>query len=335
MIVLNDPYTTPDLVVVYLFLVLAVVAWLISAALRSPASAIPAHRRLARAVGKPAGTQNQTQGASVRRRQPKPFLRTLASPQARRTSVVQTLENRLVAAALPIAATDLLAIVTLSGLGLSVLIYWFLLDNVALALGASALISVGGTHLGLRRRSERQAKRLAAQLPEAIDLIVRGVRSGLPVTEAMNTVALELAPPISTAFQNVAASVRIGKTVEQALWSEAHRLQIPEMKFFIISLSIQQETGGNLSDILENLATMIRKREQLRQKIKAMSSEARASAMIIGALPFIMAAVIYAVNPNYISGLVTDPRGWMMIAAGLTSLLIGVAVMVKMIRFEI
>jgi len=100
-------------------------------------------------------------------------------------------------------------------------------------------------------------------------------------------------------------------------------------------MSIQQETGGNLAEILENLSHMVRRREQMRLKVKAMSSEARASAMIIGSLPFIMCAIISFINPGYMNTLFVDPRGWIMIGIGLSSLLIGIFIMAKMVRFEI
>jgi tight adherence protein B len=325
---------TPDLLVLLGSALVAVTAWLLSSVLAAPGGDALRQRRLARAVGG-VDAPPPDRSASVRRRHARPILRPLATRRAASMSVVQRLQARLLAASISIAATDLLAALAAIAIVLAALIYMFLLANVALALGSASLLTLGLTHLILKTRSERQARRFSSQLPEAIDLIVRGVRSGLPVTEAMNTVAAELQPPIATVFQNVASSVRIGKTVEQALWSEANKLPVPEMKFFIISLSIQQETGGNLADILENLSAMIRKREQLRQKIKAMSSEARASAMIIGSLPFIMSVVIYFVNPEYISGLITDHRGWMLIGAALTSLTLGVIVMMKMIRFEI
>lgn len=326
---------TPDLLIMLGSAIVAAAAWIVSMTLAGPTRDGLVQRRLARALGNGVASPPRDKADSVRRRHARPILRPLASGHAARMSAIQRLQERLLAASISIAATDFLAGLVALVLVVTALLYFFLLDNAALTLGSATLFVLGSTHLLLKSRSDRQARRLSSQLPEAIDLIVRGVRSGLPVTEAMNTVALELQPPIATVFRNVASAVRIGKTVEQALWSEASKLPIPEMKFFIISLSIQQETGGNLADILENLANMIRKREQLRQKIKAMSSEARASAMIIGSLPFIMAFVIYMVNPDYISGLVTDTRGWMLIGAASASLLLGVIVMAKMIRFEI
>jgi tight adherence protein B len=105
--------------------------------------------------------------------------------------------------------------------------------------------------------------------------------------------------------------------------------------FFVISLAIQQETGGNLAEILQNLSNLMRRREQLKLKIKAMSSEARASAMIIGSLPFIMFSVIYLIDPDYVMKLFTDPRGWLLLGGGLISLGLGLGIMSKMVRFEI
>ncbi len=112
-------------------------------------------------------------------------------------------------------------------------------------------------------------------------------------------------------------------------------LDTPEFKFFVVSLSIQRETGGNLAETLANLSDILRRRRQMRLKIKAMSSEARASAMILGSLPFLMFGVIYLLNPDYESTLFVDPRGRMMLAAGLAMMALGIAVMRKMVRFEV
>ena len=164
---------------------------------------------------------------------------------------------------------------------------------------------------------------------------MRGIRSGLPASEALRTIADEIQDPVGKEFRDVTDQMRIGVAMDEALWATAKRLAIPEFNFLVISLSIQQETGGNLAEILEKLSDMVRRREQMRLKVKAMSSEARASAMIIGSLPFVMAGVISFVNPEYMSTLFTDPRGWVMIGIGLTSLLIGLGIMAKMIRFDI
>jgi tight adherence protein B len=197
------------------------------------------------------------------------------------------------------------------------------------------VLGVGLPHMVVSGRIARRTKRFIALLPEALDLIVRGIRSGLPASEALRTIADEIQDPVGKEFRDVTDQMRIGVAMDEALWATAKRLAIPEFNFLVISLSIQQETGGNLAEILEKLSDMVRRREQMRLKVKAMSSEARASAMIIGSLPFVMAGVISFVNPEYMSTLFTDPRGWVMIGIGMTSLLIGLGIMAKMIRFDI
>lgn len=213
---------------------------------------------------------------------------------------------------------------------------WLLLDlSLIINLLGGFVIGMGLPYFILNRQIAKRTKKFAALLPEALDLIVRGVRSGLPVAETIKTIAEEIEDPVGPEFQRIGDQMRIGVSMDEAMWQTAKRLQIAEFNFLVISMSIQQETGGNLAEILENLSNMVRRREQMRLKVKAMSSEARASAMIIGSLPFVMCAVISFVNPRYISSLFTDPRGWIMIGIGMTSLLIGLFIMAKMVRFEI
>lgn len=187
----------------------------------------------------------------------------------------------------------------------------------------------------LNGRIARRTKKFLTQFPDAIDLMVRGLKSGLPISETLKAIGEEMADPIGPIFQTMSHNLQVGMTLDDALWSVVQKLQIQEFKFFVISLVIQQETGGNLAEILHNLSHMIRRRHQLKMKIKAMSSEARASAMIIGALPFVMALIIYFVNRDYIMILFTDPRGYLLLAMGGASMLTGILVISKMIRFDI
>ncbi len=129
--------------------------------------------------------------------------------------------------------------------------------------------------------------------------------------------------------------IKIGKTMEGALQETADRLNTPEFSFFCITLAIQRETGGNLAETLSNLADVLRKRAQMKLKIKAMSSESKASAYIVGALPFIIFAMIYSINPKYIGGFFTDDRLIVTGIGGLVWMSIGVFVMAKMVSFEI
>jgi tight adherence protein B len=185
-------------------------------------------------------------------------------------------------------------------------------------------------HLGARR-----LKLFTATFPEAIDLIVRGLRSGLPISESIVTVSKEMADPIGAEFRLIDQGIRFGRSIDEALWDTATRIDTPEFKFFVISISVQRETGGNLAETLDNLSDILRRRRQMKLKVRALSSEARASAYIIGSLPFVMFGILLMVNYGYVMELFTDRRGLMMVGVGLTSMLIGVLVMAKMVRFEI
>jgi tight adherence protein B len=208
-----------------------------------------------------------------------------------------------------------------------------------LSLGVSALSGVAQglmlPHMFVGYLGSRRLKAFTTGFPEAIDLIVRGLRSGLPISESIVTVSKEIADPIGTEFRIVDQSIRLGRSIEEALWDTAQRIDTPEFKFFVISISVQRETGGNLAETLENLSDILRRRRQMKLKVRALSSEARASAYIIGSLPFAMFGILCLVNFDYVMELFRDPRGLVMVAVGLGSMLLGVLVMAKMVRFEI
>ncbi|MEM7041532.1 MAG: type II secretion system F family protein [Pseudomonadota bacterium] len=245
------------------------------------------------------------------------------------------MRQRLERSGWPLKVGDYLLICSGVFLSMTLLLWLIFGYSMIINLLAGFTVGFGLPHIIVGRQIAKRTKRFSNLLPEALDLIVRGVRSGLPVSETMKTIAEEIADPVGFEFKRISDQMRIGVSMEEAMWTTAKRLEIPEFNFLVISMSIQKETGGNLAEILENLSSMVRRREQMRLKVKAMSSEARASAMIIGSLPFIMCALISFINPRYMSTLFVDPRGWIMIGMGLTSLLIGIFIMAKMVRFEI
>lgn len=214
--------------------------------------------------------------------------------------------------------------------------FWFVLRLPLLPTVLTGIvIGIGLPHVVVGFLGMRRIKQFGALFPEAIDLIVRGLKSGLPVTESIKVVGNEIADPVGTEFRLISDSIKFGMTLNQALWSAAPRINTPEFRFFNITLSIQQETGGNLAETLENLSAVIRRRRQMQLKIKAFSSEAKASAYIIGSLPFIMFFLIMMMNYEYAMTLFTDRRGVLMVLGGLCSYGIGIGIMAKMIRFEI
>lgn len=204
-----------------------------------------------------------------------------------------------------------------------------------LSLLLGMFVGIGLPHLVVSKMITRRIKAFNANFPDAIELMVRGLRSGLPITETLSVVAGEVPGPVGFEFRTVSDKMKIGRTMEAALQDTADRLGTPEFQFFVITLAIQRETGGNLAETLSNLSDVLRKRAQMRLKIRAMSSEAKASAMIVGALPFIVFTLVYLLNPNYMGGFFTEQR---LIVAGLGALVwmgIGVAIMAKMVNFEI
>lgn len=206
---------------------------------------------------------------------------------------------------------------------------------VAAAILLGIFIGLFIPHFAVSRMIAMRQKKFTTLFPEAIDLIVRGLKSGLPVTESIFAVGREMDDPVGVEFRKISDDIRLGKTMSDALWSATDRLATQEFKFFVISLSVQQETGGNLAETLSNLSTILRSRQQMRLKIKAMSSEGRASAMIIGALPFIMFGIIMTMNPEYASVLYTDPRAQIASVGSLIWMGIGMFMISKMISFEI
>jgi tight adherence protein B len=165
--------------------------------------------------------------------------------------------------------------------------------------------------------------------------MVRSIKSGLPITEAFVIIGREMPDPLGAEFRQLCDSVRIGQPLDQALNDMAKRTGVQEMKFLNSTLAVQRETGGNLAETLENLDNILRRRRQMRLKVKALSSEARASAMIIGALPFIMAAVLSVADRGYLGILFTDPLGNRFLGGAILSMSTGILVMVKMVRFDI
>ncbi|MHA7819229.1 MAG: type II secretion system F family protein [Erythrobacter sp.] len=222
------------------------------------------------------------------------------------------------------------------GLTLAIAVLIFIQSGAPfLSLGIGALIGLGLPHLVVGFFIGKRTNQFVAKFPDGIELLVRGLRSGLPVTETLGVVAQEIPGPVGTEFKGITERIKIGKTMEDSLQETADRLGIPEFNFFCITLAIQRETGGNLAETLSNLADVLRKRSQMKLKIKAMSSESKASAYIVGSLPFIVFGLIYWINPDYIGGFFYEDR---LIVAGLGGLVwmsIGVFIMAKMVSFEI
>ena len=204
-----------------------------------------------------------------------------------------------------------------------------------LAFVFGSFVALAIPHWVIGKMIKRRLNKFNVNFPDAIELMVRGLRSGLPITETLGIVASEIHGPVGIEFRSVADKMKIGRTMEAALQETADRLGTAEFQFFVITLAIQRETGGNLAETLSNLADVLRKRAQMKLKIRAMSSESKASAMIVGSLPFIVFTLVYIMNPTYMGKFFEDQR---LIVAGLGGMCwmgTGVFIMAKMVNFEI
>ncbi|MBR0778336.1 type II secretion system F family protein [Bradyrhizobium diazoefficiens] len=204
-------------------------------------------------------------------------------------------------------------------------------------LGAAGMAFAGG--LGLPRwalsflKKRREDKFLKA-LPDAVDVIVRGIKAGLPLFESIKVVAADSPEPLRSEFLAIIETQAIGMPLGEACSRLYERMPLPEANFFGIVVSIQQKSGGNLSEALGNLSKVLRDRKKMKEKIQAMSMEAKASAGIIGSLPPIVMFLVYLTTPGYISLLWTHPTGQLMLVGCVVWMAIGIMVMKKMINFD-
>jgi tight adherence protein B len=204
-----------------------------------------------------------------------------------------------------------------------------------LSVGLGVLAGAGLPHLVVGKLITRRIGKFNARFPDAIELLVRGLRSGLPVAETLGVVGQEVPGPVGEEFKAAVERMKIGRTMEDSLQVTADKLGTPEFQFFVITLAIQRETGGNLAETLSNLSDVLRKRAQMKLKIRAMSSESKASAYIVGALPFMVFGMIWWINPDYLAGFFTDDRLIVTGLGGLVWMSIGAFIMAKMVSFEI
>lgn len=209
-------------------------------------------------------------------------------------------------------------------------------------LGTHILVTIGGTVAGAsvpflylwRKKTQRMAE-FHRQLPEALELIARALHSGHAFFVGMKLVGEEFADPIGTEFKRTFDEVSMGFSVPQALQNCANRVDCVDMKFFVTSVNLQRETGGNLAEIIESLSDLIRKRFELQMKVRVLSAEGRLSAIVLFALPIGIGAFLYKGNPEYISLLFTDPIGQSMATVGALLMIVGALVTNRMVAIKV
>jgi tight adherence protein B len=204
-------------------------------------------------------------------------------------------------------------------------------------LGAAGLAF--GAAFGLPRwilsfLKKRRHTKFLQHFPDAVDIIVRGIKAGLPLLDSMRVIVSDAPEPIKTEFRAIVETQTIGIPLGEACGKLYERIPLPEANFFGIVVAIQQKSGGNLSEALGNLSRVLRDRKKMKAKIRAMSMEAKASAGIIGSLPILVMGIVYITSPDYIELLWTTPLGRMMLAGSACWMLMGIMTMKKMINFD-
>jgi tight adherence protein B len=221
------------------------------------------------------------------------------------------------------------------GLGATALLLILLFTSKPLlALGAGVVFGLGLPRWVVGFLGKRRMKKFSAEFANAVDVIVRGIKSGLPVHDCFKIIGRESPAPLGPEFRHLVEGMAVGLTLPQALDKMYERMPTPELKFFSIVIAIQQKTGGNLAEALTNLSTVLRARRMMGEKIKALSSEATASAGIIGSLPPAVMALVTMTTPAYMMVLFTDPRGQFMLFVAASMMGFGIFVMKKMIAFK-
>jgi tight adherence protein B len=267
--------------------------------------------------------------------------------EVRRKAILKTLkdqERQQKKATLAIAAR-----LQQAGLSMSVRTFWIVSGVFGLVLGAlillltqKPLIALGiafAAGLGLPRwvvsfLAKRRIKKFTEAFSDAIDIIVRGIKSGLPVHDCLKIIGRESPEPLAGEFVRMVENVGMGMAMDQALEQMYERMPTNELRFFSIVLAIQQKAGGNLAEALNNLSVVLRARKMMREKIKALSSEAIASSFIIGSLPPAVVVLITVTTPSYMAPMFSDPRGHLMLLGAAIWMSMGIFVMRKMINFK-
>ncbi len=245
-----------------------------------------------------------------------------------------SLDLRLAQAGLSLSKQQFYFFSAIGGVGVGA--FGFLMSGDALlALGLAFAAGLGLPRWILSYLRNRRMTRFILELPNAMDVIVRGIRSGLPVGDCMRIIAREAQEPVKSEFRALVEAQALGITLAEAVTRLYERMPVPEANFFAIVVGIQQKSGGNLSEALGNLSRVLRDRRKMAEKVKAMSMEAKASAAIIASLPFVVASLAYMTSPDYISLLWTTSVGHVALAGSAVWMMVGVFVMNRMITFDI
>jgi len=270
-------------------------------------------------------TAANTDTAAVSLRRPLPQRRALPALLLARLDAALAATGHRIALAHLVAAAILAAITVGSVAALAQ-------PRPGLSIGLAGAAAVAAPIFLVRLAQSRNQRRFLDIFPDALDLIVRAVRAGLPVIEAIQLAAGQIRAPVGSEFERMLAEIQIGVEMEDALQQAADRIRVPDFRFFVVSLLLHRLTGGSIAESLANLSAIIRQRKALRMKARALTAEATASTAVVAAMPFIAGVGLFLINREVISVLFIDPRGRLMLVAAAVSLTLGVVVMKAMVK---
>ncbi|MUZ72995.1 pilus assembly protein [Agrobacterium vitis] len=280
--------------------------------------------------------RDRVQELSKRRKSVQDTLKEIERKQNEKNKKIssQSLKQRLGQTGLDVSLTQFSIASTTLGLVFFCLCFVLgmsLFVSLGIAFTAGAGLPRWIVNFLIRRRQEK----FLTEFPNALDVMVRSIKSGLPLNDSLRMIAVDAQEPVKTEFRRVVDAQQLGITVPEACARMFNSMPLQEVSFFAIVIAIQSQAGGNLSEALANLSKVLRERRKMKAKVSALSMEAKASAVIIGALPFIVAFLVYISSPAYIMVLFTDPRGHMILGVSAVWMSIGILVMRNMINFDI
>ena len=285
------------------------------------------------ASGRDSARRTRSSSANNAETRRKQIVKSLQEQERKQKKMRVTLANKLLQAGLTFSVLQFW--IGSGVFGLCVFAFLLLMrfnPLVALGLGGAAALGLPQWVLGFL--AKRRTNKFTATFSDAMDIIVRGIKSGLPVHDCLKIIGRETAEPLAGEFRRLVESIGMGVTLDQSLEKLGERMPTAEVRFFSIVMNIQQKTGGNLAEALNNLSTVLRSRKLMREKVKALSAEATSSAAIIGCLPPGVVLLITVWTPSYMAPMFTDHRGWLMLGVSGVWMALGVFVMVRMINFK-
>ena len=313
------------------FIVIGALGWVLTSGEDSSGRAV----RRAQALGGPKKAQTAARAAAANtpEQRRKQIMDQLKEADRKERKARVTMSARLRQAGLSMSLRTFAVISVVVGVvcALAALIAGL---NLLLVAGVAVVAGLGLPRWVVGFLAKRRMKKFSGEFANAVDVIVRGIKSGLPVHDCFKIIARESPAPLGPEFQRLVEGLGVGLTLPQALDRMYERMPTPELRFFAIVIAIQQKTGGNLAEALTNLSTVLRARRMMGEKIKALASEAVASAGIIGSLPPAVMIIVLITTPAYMMLLFTDPRGQIMLLVAAVWMSIGIFVMKRMISFK-